>query len=53
MVSIAFENSNGGATSGRLLRSRWMARVWRTELGFFGGLVRSSVFVIRTFCATA
>ena len=28
--------SSGGATSGRLLRSRWIARVWRTELGFFG-----------------
>ena len=25
------------ATGGRLLRSRWIARVWRTELGFLDG----------------
>ena len=30
----------GGALSGRLVRSRWMARGWRTELAFFLVVVR-------------
>src|SRR5437867_10879376 len=28
--------SSGGALLGRLVRSRWIARVWRTLLFFFG-----------------
>lgn len=34
--------SAGGAAGGRLLRSRWIARVWRTLLPFFRGAFPSA-----------
>ena len=36
------------ALSGRLVRSRWIARVWRTELAFFLVVVRMNGGVIVT-----
>jgi hypothetical protein len=45
-VSRSATTGSGGATGGRLLRSRWIARVCRTELRFLAAGLEGGVSLI-------